>query len=116
LNKIAEDFASGRHKKSEDFIRKLKIGHKLYAGQTTVPYVEWEAMVYSDSYVVTQVFPRIYRLIKHGQKDQLLQLQVFKVDAQVGPSEKWFIYSFEQGIAIWQHIKWKQLQKPAGQN
>jgi len=95
-----------RHPIARAFIEVDGGEHKLYAGSTTIPYVEFEAFCYAQSFNVLQAEPRLYRLVRQDKFPQLLQIQKVTGSALLGPSDSWFLFSMEPGVNVKQKKKW----------
>ena len=106
LKKIVNEFTQIRHPIARAFIEVDGVEYKVYAGSTTIPYVEFEALVYAESFNVLQAEPRLYRLVPKGKRSQLLQIQKVMGPALVGPSDDWFLFSMEPGVNVKQKKKW----------
>jgi hypothetical protein len=107
LNQIAKNFAYVRHTFARAFADLVDVDNKLYAGITTIAYVEYEAFVRADSYQILNVDPRIYRVVNDGEKAQIFRIRKLSGTTTIGPSENYLLFSFEPSIIIRQHTKWK---------
>jgi hypothetical protein len=106
LGPIVNGYAAKRHVHARAFASLDGPERKLYAGSTTVPYVEWEVFNRVSSFEVAQASPRIYRLTYPGGRRQLFGIQQTTGPATVGPSPDWLLYSFEPGVSFRQDPKW----------
>ena len=106
LGQVVNGYAAKRHAHAGSFAAIDGAERKLYAGSTTIPYVEWEVFNRVKSFEVVQARPRIYRLFYHDGRHQLFGIQEISSPATVGPSSDWLMYSFEPGVSFRQDPKW----------
>jgi hypothetical protein len=113
LSKIVGKYSGWRHNVAELFAEMDDIENKMYVGNTTIPYVEWELFNAAMSFEVLHENPKTYRLFNESEQFYLIQVQHVQSPTTVKSSEFWFIFTFEPGIEIMQHKKWfKYLEDP----
>lgn len=106
LTKASRNFAYVRHTFANLFANVVEVENKAYFGTTTLPYAEWAVFLRCDSFRVIQDEPRVYKLTYADHHTQLFQVRELSGPVTLGPSEKWFMFSFEPDINIRQHPKW----------
>jgi hypothetical protein len=106
LKNIVNEFTQMRHPIAQAFVEVDGVENKVYAGSTTIPYVEFEAFVYAESFSIVQLDPKMYRLEPKGKRPQFLQIQKVMSPALIGPSDNWFLFSMEPGVNVKQKKKW----------
>jgi hypothetical protein len=106
LTKATRLFAYVRHTYADYFADLVEMDNKAYVGNSTIPYVEWSVFLRCSTFIILKEKPRIYRLEYAGSHPQHFQIHDVKGPVKLGPSENWFIFTFENDILIKQHPKW----------
>lgn len=106
LKKMVTNYAKKRHILSRRFAEIDDVKQKIYAGNTTTPYVEWEVFASAKSFRVWQPDPRIYEVVTKNNLSHLFALQQVASSDTVRGSLNWLVWTFEPGVTMRQHNKW----------
>lgn len=111
LTMASRHFTFIRHTGADFFADVVDVEKKVYIGSTTIPYVEWAVFTRCKAFRLVRKEPKEYQLAYDENHTQYFQIENITGPATLGPSDEWFMFSFEPDISIRQHPKWVKYVK-----